>query len=134
MAKRDFKAKLKAADRRRRKRAATVVAPSPPSHQASAVDVAGLVANVVLDTADDPGNDVRDKIVVSAFRATLKGLPASGDISGPLSKRLEALVNEDGVSRRGLRDALSSLLDMASEQQDPKDTQSFIRYLTLLAR
>ena len=136
MAKRDLKSKLKAADRRRRNRAAAVHPTKPLSSnpQSPPVDVAGLVVNVVLDAADDPSNDVRDRMVVSALRATMNGLASSGEVSGPLSERLEGLASQDGVTRRGLRDALSSLLKMASEQLNPKDSQSFIRYLTLMAR
>lgn len=130
---RDLKRKLKAADRRRRRRPAKPAVSAPAERPSAGADATELITSAILSYVDDSSATVQDPAVVAALRSTLHGLVASGDQSGALCERFKQIAHRDDVDQRSYRVALKQLMDSAKEHQDPKDRQAFIRYLSLLS-
>ena len=90
------------------------------------------VTNVILAYTHSCSSQVRDKTVIAALRACMKGTSPGPDAS-KLVERLESIPNEPGVDTRSYRAAVSQLLALASEHRDPRNARAFIGYLGVLA-
>ena len=133
MAKRnDFKKRLKAADKRRKRRSApgnAVVVAGPVEPR---IRPANLIANVLVDYADR-GESPTDIVAATALRACLRGhLPAKDPARG-LALEIEAVGKQPGVTPRSYRDAITELLDAAQLHVGEDSPDSFLGYLSLLS-
>ena len=144
MAKReDLKRKLKAADRRRRRRGENVGsanATSSATNNSAAsvseppVDVIGMIVTKTLGYVHTSRAEVRDSAMVSAMRSCLEATTPSGDQAKALQKCLEEVSSQPGVDVRAYRSALTRMLELARQHHDPKNANAFIGYLAILAR
>ncbi|MFK8113008.1 MAG: hypothetical protein AB8B91_12440 [Rubripirellula sp.] len=129
----NLKQKLKAADRRRRKRDASVPASTPsPTAATSQPDVASLVSRAILGFVDGH-QQATDTIVVAAIRSTLSGRAGSGELSAALMVKLEQILGREDVSTRAFRDALTQIQQMAADHKSEDDPLAFVHYLALLS-
>lgn len=127
-----LKQKLRAADRRRSRRPAPRIESTRTSERES-IDVLELIASAILEYIDASDSEMRDGIVISAMRSSLKGGAATGKQSLPLCQRLERIAQRPEINQRSYRDALQQMLKLALEHQDPKNPTAFIHYLGVLA-
>lgn len=129
MPNRDHKRKLKAADRRRQRRAVSSVDKAPPSPSQS-VDVSGLIVLAILDYVESCGSEIRDATVVAAMRGCLNGVETGKQ---PLVRQLAEIAQRTDVDLRAFRNAMKQMLELARQYQDPKNSSAFIRYIGILA-
>ena len=131
MPKQDLKKKLKAADRRRKRRSAAPGENALPA-QRRRVDVSGLIALAILEHADSSKSEVRDAAVISTLRQCLKGGMMGNKTSQALYERLEQISLQTGVDRRDFRGALQQMLMLAQQCRDTKNSSAFIQYIGIL--
>ena len=133
----DLKRKLRASDRRRRRRSVdtsdNVTATTNVQSASTNVDVCGLIVGTILDFADSCPGGTRDVVIIAALRGCLNSSTPSGEQSNLLYQRLDAIAGQGGVDMRSFRVGLSEVIDLAHRHQDSKNTQAFVRYLAVLA-
>ena len=140
----DLKQKLRAADRRRNRRpfaqaqrppagsAPGVVVPS--SVPVPAVDVVGLMAQVILDVSDRDLS-ITDASVVAALRCSIRLSEPSRDDTKKVLRALETVSGQESVPRRKFSAAAEQLITMAvSHQASNSEPSPFLRYLSVLIR
>lgn len=139
----DLKQKLKAADRRRKRRPAAanqgrsaVGSTSSASQPGGSlpVDVVGLVAQAILDVADRDSS-ITDATVVTALRCSVRlSEPSRGDAKTVL-RALDVVAAQDFVPRRKFSKAAEQLIQMAvSHKASEAEPSPFLRYLSVLVR
>lgn len=129
MAKRkDLRSKLKAADRRRKRRPEATAAPVAPS---PTIDVTGLLIERILDDSETPRQDA---VVLSALRAVLNQIPPNRPEPLELYQQILELQQREDVPARALRSAIEQLIAMANDQRQagPGVANPFISYLSLM--
>ena len=143
----NLKLKLKAANRRRAKRAkaagrtdsaeqttsSSPTSPTAASNRQRGIDVVGKLCQVLLEDADLAENP-RDQTAIRSLRRCLK---TQEEEPGPcesedLVSRLRGVEQEEGVSHRSYRDAVGDLLELAQQHQTTTSPNSFLRYLSIL--
>ena len=110
-----LRSKLKASDRRRKRRAEGGVLTQEQAER-PAVDVTGMLVDVIIGESDV--DRLRDAFVVAALRACLREVAPGGDIAADLYDRLQAVVTERGVDRLAFRKAVDRLLTEAKHHSD----------------
>ncbi|TWU07846.1 hypothetical protein [Stieleria varia] len=134
MAKRhDLKAKLKAADKRRRNRAVTS-RPNPPVPRQTPqrIDVTGLFVDAILK-ASAGNHAIRDVDVTAALRNIVHLSDPKTAESQAVYRELTAVaVRNEAVTDRAIREAALELLEISKMQTDEKLPDSFLKYLAVL--
>ena len=144
MAKSDrLRAKLKSAQKRRRKRGIHTAervhsAEQPHTSQPSVstptlgIDVEGIIVEAILRQASRSGG-LRDSVVIEALRAlTSESVPAAPLAASLLSNIGDAL-KDAGVDVDAGRSAADAVLSLALKNRDREVPDQFIRYLSLIA-
>ena len=140
----NLKAKLKAADRRRRRRGTTVSADvdfssRPDSDGRSGsdatvlnqTDVVGVLTQAALRVAGRT-NDLRDSAVIGALRALKNETKPNAHFTEAVHREMVSALDHAAVSRRERRQAASELLGVALGSVDSKIPDGLIRSLSLI--
>ena len=131
MPRQQLKQKLKAADRRRKRRSPGTAEKDFPTQRRS-IDVSGLIVSAILEHVHTSRSEVRDATVISAMRNCLKGGPL-GQPSLLMVERLERIGERTDVDPIAFRDALQQMLKLAYQFRDSKDSTAFVQYLGIVA-
>ncbi len=131
-----LKNQLKSAQRRRRRRpvpsgsAIQAVASIDPMLQ-SGVDVAGIISDAILITAEKRGN-LRDSAVLGSLKA-LKGIAkANSEAAQDVLDNIQLKLDEQAIPPRERIAAANEMLKLADSSIDPKVPDQLIRFLSLL--
>lgn len=135
----NLKAKLKAADKRRKRRpqasAETALAQEAADGRPS-VDAVGVLAEGVLRQADtrasSGGANLRDSAVLSALKAMTQGTQPRSEEAMGVFDEMNSLLEEAGVSGSRRTVAAMEMLSLATTNQDPNVPDQFIRYLSMI--
>ena len=129
----DLRSKLKASDRRRRRRQTSagdsaiasggvaIAAGTKPE-----VDVTGVVVREILSV-----RGINDGSVTVTLRAIVRGAPPTGEVASKLYASISQVAARHQFSRRQVLDAAEQLLGMASPHQAGDDF-SFVNYLRVI--
>lgn len=143
-----LKAKLKAADRRRKRRPEVTAAPSTEnttrsshstsSDNKSSTDTANhdptdLITAAILKHVNNPQNSAKDAFVITTLRGLLRGSSPSSDEAVELCQQLENIALRDDIDRRKFRSSIENILAIAQQQRTNSVPDAFLQYLTILA-
>lgn len=143
-----LKAKLKAADRRRKRRPMTSDAPqgmsprtasNPPSNQSNRsggnrrVDSTDLIVSTILHHVSERQRSAQDAFVISTLRSVLRGTPAGSDEASELRNRLDEIPSREDVDRRSYREGIKTILGIAQQQENQAVPDAFLQYLSILS-
>ena len=157
-----LKAKLKAADRRRKRRPSkddaltgaqgkadqseTNVSSQSPLLQtaASAVnesrtqsptaEATNLIANTILRHVNQPSNSAKDAFVIATLRGLLRGSAPISDESSVLCEQLEKIPVNPHIDRRSYRAGMETILGVALQQENKTTPDAFLQYLQILSQ
>lgn len=131
-----LKSRLKASDRRRRRRDVGGSSSYPPAHTGATqtqpqVDVAGLLAEAALRLAER-SPQVRDATIYAALNClATQSTPkkeATAQVLDEMTKTFEASAIPPKDARRAARE----LCLIAKQNMSPDDADQFLRYLALI--
>ncbi len=130
----DLRAKLKASDKRRRRRHRLPTDQFPPEQAATAeIDVTGLIVAALLESASGH-RGFADSAAIAALRGCSTGNAPSKPHSRAAFSNIQAIASRDQVSTRAFHRAIKSLLEIASKHQGTgSHPECFLDYLTLLS-
>lgn len=138
MAKTDrLKAKLKSADRRRRRRptpkaSPTSEAPSSDDVSAPDVDVAEVLVTSLMEAASSSGT-LRDSAVIASLRAVIAGSEPNSQEAKSLHREMTQSLAQASVSDREARLAAEELLKLAPRGSESQRPDQFLQYLSLIS-
>ena len=126
----DLKSRLKASDRRRRRRPEQP-APRPSTPPPASVDVTGLLVEAILIDR----TVANDSTVVAALRGCKVGSVPQHQDARRLYARFQEISEREDVPQRGFVAAIDQLMNLASRHVRGSDQvdNPFVSYLALLA-
>jgi len=128
----DLRAKLKASDRRRRRRVANHPQESQQQSRTQQVDVTGLIVDALIGIARRDRGFV-DIGAVVALRSCLTGNVPAGAQAQAAYTKIQTIAARDDVSSRAYHVAIKELLEIASKHQKLDDSASFLNYLAIFS-
>ncbi|MCA9136603.1 MAG: hypothetical protein KDB00_07585 [Planctomycetales bacterium] len=130
----NLRSKLKAADRRRRRRPNATSeriqsgGPLPTTHTAaSTIDVAGILADAATRVAETT-TDLKDTAIVGALRAIAKGTSPASIFTDTVYNAMVRDLDAAGVTPEDRRKAAGDLLKIALDNVDPAESDRLIKY------
>ncbi len=142
--KNSLKPKLKAADRRRKKRSSASNRPArglPASQslgEASGttckVDVVGLITEVILKHVDHRHHSGTDAFVLSTLSGIMRGSAPATPEAAHLAGNLQIIADRDDIPERRYREGVESVLSMSRQLEKTQTADAFLQYLTILSR
>lgn len=141
--KQSLKAKLKAADRRRKRRPSSIGASNSrviptstatPSGQplAATKDPMDLIAKAIMDHANDQSSSLKDELVTATLRGLLRGSNPKTEEAEALRDRLEKIPEREDISRRAYRNGIETILKIAQQHENQTVPDAFLQYLSIL--
>lgn len=135
-----LRSKLKAADRRRRRRQSGSVNPATnnTSHSTAkptatqTIDVASILVEAALAEADS-SPELKDTAIVNALRSIKNDSPPNSQYTERVFRRMVADLDAAGVSQSDRLRSAADLLSVAVENTAPDEPDRLIKYLTLIA-
>ena len=133
MAKRnDLHRKLKAADRRRRKRPTGGSGLAPATTATPPVDAPGLIVEAILHFRDG-SQRFDDAIIIAALKACRRGIRPGGEQAAELFDQLQQIAAREKIPPRVLVRACDELLAQADQADQPSSQLNpFASYLSIL--
>ena len=137
-----LKAKLKAADKRRKRRPLTVTqqamgerAETKELEQASTrINPMDLIASTILKHVNQPESSARDVVVISTMKRILRGSSPVSPEEVVLSEKLSKIPERADIDQRKYRKGLEDILEIAGQQQSSSTPDAFLQYLTILSQ
>ena len=128
----DLRAKLRASDKRRRRRARNVESPRGQQNQSADLDVTGLIVRALVDLAHRDAKFV-DAGAVSALRGCVTGSAPASPQAQVAFAALQEIANGDSVHVRKFHVAAKDLLKIASDHRSREEPASFLTYLSIFS-
>ena len=137
-----LKAKLKAADKRRKRRPSTVPqqamaerADTKELEQTSTrINPMDLIASTILKHVNQPESSARDVVVISTMKRILRGSSPVSPEEVVLSEKLSKIPERADIDQRKYRKGLEDILEIAGQQQSSSTPDAFLQYLTILSQ
>ena len=137
-----LKAKLKAADKRRKRRPLTVPqqamgerADTKELEQTSTrINPMDLIASTILKHVNQPESSARDVVVISTMKRILRGSSPVSPEEVVLSEKLSKIPERADIDQRKYRKGLEDILEIAGQQQSSSTPDAFLQYLTILSQ
>ena len=137
-----LKAKLKAADKRRKRRPPTVPqqamgerADTKELEQTSTrINPMDLIASTILKHVNEPQSSARDVVVISTMKRILRGSSPVSPEEVVLSEKLSKIPERADIDQRKYRKGLEDILEIAGQQQSSSTPDAFLQYLTILSQ
>lgn len=131
-----LKARLKAADKRRKRRAPQTEPVATVSNEPK-LDVEGLVVEGILKTAANREArrepNLRDSAVIAALKALTQGTAPNSTEALECHTEITRFLDQSGVSSGDRVRAATQTLSLAHMNDQKESPDQFIRYLTLIA-
>ena len=137
-----LKAKLKAADKRRKRRPSTVPrqamgerADTKELEQTSTrINPMDLIASTILKHVNQSESSARDVVVISTMKRILRGSSPVSPEEVVLSEKLSKIPERADIDQRKYRKGLEDILEIAGQQQSSSTPDAFLQYLTILSQ
>ena len=137
-----LKAKLKAADKRRKRRPSTVPqqamgerADTKELEQTpTRINPMDLIASTILKHVNQPESSARDVVVISTMKRILRGSSPVSPEEVVLSEKLSKIPERADIDQRKYRKGLEDILEIAGQQQSSSTPDAFLQYLTILSQ
>ena len=138
-----LRAKLKAADKRRKRRLPSTatqqvkgeLTDTEDLEQASTrVNPMDLIASTILKHVNQPESSARDVVVISTMKRILRGSSPVSPEEVVLSEKLSKIPERADIDQRKYRKGLEDILEIAGQQQSSNTPDAFLQYLTILSQ
>jgi hypothetical protein len=131
----NWKARLKATQRRRKKRGTAepiANSPAPATVASESVDVAALLIEAALRAADRH-RSVRDAAIYAALKCLANGADASHESTAQVLEMMNQTLRGNGVDEADSRRAAKELCDVARGNLKPDQPRQLIQYFSLIS-